>query len=433
MADGTPPNPALDDAQAVNSDTSPGAAAQADATVATCPDVALNYGVFFDGTYNNATNVDSFRNGTTSETGGSYDNYHTNVYRLSRTYFGRANNVPAACGTVDEAFGMTYIDGIGSSAGQPDDLLAAGTGYGDFGVNQALQKAVNNLRAFILQYGGNDAVRSIKLDVFGFSRGAATARIFANLIAGGEVPNAEVRFLGLYDTVGSFGIPGNSLEMSPQDEALYYACYVPYVRLRLLRQCMAVPTSDTVDMDVHANTAQHVYHMVADDEFRAFFPSSSVTPGHGTEVVMPGNHGDVGGSTPPAQFFEETMNPPRFLRDRGYWDTAYRVDIPPSNNVDRLLRNWDYNYRRLIEPGIWMVGYTAMLARAQQAGAPMHNNPVALPPDLQGLTATLIAGGRLGEAQLRPIRTKYVRMSHGSLGPDMLDINQVRESYPNRP
>ena len=67
MADGNNFTALLNDAQAVNADESPSANAQVDAAVSTCPDVALNFGVFFDGTYNNAANVAAFNSGTTSQ------------------------------------------------------------------------------------------------------------------------------------------------------------------------------------------------------------------------------------------------------------------------------------------------------------------------------------------------------------------------------
>ena len=430
MADGSDLNSVLDDAQAVNADTSPTANTHADAAISTCPNVALNFGVFFDGTYNNAANVAAFNSGTTTQTGGSYDNFITNVARLRALYFGEDEDTLNSCGNTDVAYRSDYVPGIGTSSGQGDDGIAAATGFGKYGLEKAIEQATDALRGAIVEFGGPDSIRSIKIDIFGFSRGAATARVFANIIAQGELANAEVRFLGLFDTVGSFGTPGDDTEYGVGGDLANFVCEV---NLGLSPVCLLVPDQEVADLDVRANTAEHVYHIVADDEFRAFFPASSVKPGHGVEVVMPGNHGDIGGSTPTAQFVEDTMNPPRFLRDRGYWDNAYREDIAPTNNIDRLMRNWDHNYRRTIEPGIWMVGYTAMLARAQQAGAPLRSNPVAVPRDLQTMTNIMVGGGSLPESARRPIRTKYVRMSHGGIGPNMLDINSVRESYPNQP
>lgn len=430
MADGSFSSSVLDDAQAVNADESPSANAQVDAAVSTCPDVALNFGVFFDGTYNNAANVAAFNSGTTSHTGGSYDNYITNIVRLSELYYTKDQDVPNSCGRTDEAYRFVYVPGIGSSPGQPDDAEAAATGFGRFGLENALQIATTALERTINNFGGPASIRSIKLDVFGFSRGAATARVFANIIAQGELANAEVRFLGLYDTVGSFGVPGDDTEYNTGEDLANLICEV---NLGLSPMCLLVPKQETADLDVRASTATNVFHIVGDDEFRAFFPLSSVKPGHGVEVVMPGCHGDVGGSSPPAEYFEETMNPPRFLLERGYWDNGVRLDIAPTNNVDRLMRNWDYKYRRTIEPGIWIAGYTAMLKRAQSAGVPLHSNAVTIPDDLKDLTALMIDGKSLPESERRIIRTNFVRMSHAGVGPNMLDVNGAREIYPNQP
>lgn len=65
------------------------------------------------------------------------------------------------------------------------------------------------------------------IDLVGFSRGAAIARAFANriyqridaghyreaLAGGGLCRSLRIRFMGLFDSVGSFGIPGNSVDI----------------------------------------------------------------------------------------------------------------------------------------------------------------------------------------------------------------------------
>ncbi len=55
------------------------------------------------------------------------------------------------------------------------------------------------------------------IDVIGFSRGSALALEFANQINDRSVAGkqaAPVRFLGLWDTVASFGLPGNNINLS---------------------------------------------------------------------------------------------------------------------------------------------------------------------------------------------------------------------------
>lgn len=50
-----------------------------------------------------------------------------------------------------------------------------------------------------------------RIDIIGFSRGAALARHFANELVKLE-PNIVIHWVGLFDTVGSFGLGGNSID-----------------------------------------------------------------------------------------------------------------------------------------------------------------------------------------------------------------------------
>lgn len=106
------------------------------------------------------------------------------------------------------------------------------------------------------------------VDIFGFSRGAAIARTFTNLVNQGlrkEHPLLRVRFLGIYDTVGSFGIPGDESD--------------PGENLGI----------DTLD-------AREIAHYTADHEYRQNFPLTETSK---SDTGYPGCHSDVGGSYPP--------------------------------------------------------------------------------------------------------------------------------------
>ena len=60
-----------------------------------------------------------------------------------------------------------------------------------------------------------------QIDIFGFSRGSALARAFANMVRERGIPlkgsghvkgeDVKIRFLGVFDTVASFGWPGNDI------------------------------------------------------------------------------------------------------------------------------------------------------------------------------------------------------------------------------
>ncbi len=112
------------------------------------------------------------------------------------------------------------------------------------------------------------------IDIVGFSRGAATALEFANEIrdefAGGSRP-PEIRFLGLWDTVASFGIPGNNINLGFE---------------------LTLPTN--------LGTCRHAISL---DERRRTFPLTRVTQDKYSnkdlcdvqEVWFRGYHSDVGG------------------------------------------------------------------------------------------------------------------------------------------
>lgn len=54
------------------------------------------------------------------------------------------------------------------------------------------------------------------IDIIGFSRGAALALEFANEIRDKGMDSnktVSIRFLGIWDTVGSFGLPGNNINL----------------------------------------------------------------------------------------------------------------------------------------------------------------------------------------------------------------------------
>jgi uncharacterized protein (DUF2235 family) len=115
------------------------------------------------------------------------------------------------------------------------------------------------------------------IDVVGFSRGAALALHFTNVVEehgvvgeAGEVLDAEprIRFLGLWDLVASFGIPFNLGPISFQRINLGYHLKLP-------------------------GAVDRCYHALALDERRQTFRPTRVKGAH--EVWFRGVHSDVGG------------------------------------------------------------------------------------------------------------------------------------------
>jgi len=127
-------------------------------------------------------------------------------------------------------------------------------------------------------------IMRVNLSVFGFSRGAAQARTFANwvkLATRGKVGPAELnfRFLGLYDTVASVLLA----DSSPVGSGL----------LDWANGSMRIP-----------GDIEQTVHYCAGHEIRRSFPLSTLRfggswPAPAKEFVYPGAHSDVGGGYSP--------------------------------------------------------------------------------------------------------------------------------------
>ena len=222
---------------------------------------------------------------------GTWDNSgkNTNVYKIFKALQTTADQVPY------------YDDGVGSD-GLPIEKLAGGA----FGAG-LFQKIKDGYSKIAQVYEQGDEVF-----LFGFSRGAYTARCLAGMIAVCGLPtahftdevvetafqayrnkdqrerllaqlnktcdlfDAELAMVGVWDTVGSLGIPAIFGGVSP---VIY----------------------GFLDTTLHPDVL-HAYHAIAIDERRAEFPATlwmSPAPGQTLEQVwFCGVHCDVGGSYP---------------------------------------------------------------------------------------------------------------------------------------
>nr|WP_137938670.1 DUF2235 domain-containing protein [Chitinivorax sp. B] len=147
---------------------------------------------------------------------------------------------------------------------------------------QVLRERAEQLRKAITPYLKNKPViRSVRVSVYGFSRGAAEARAFCNWLLeayGNGVAGIplQIDFLGIFDTVASVGIahsaPGGDGHFAWASEA----------NLRVppaVRRCV---------------------HLASVHEVRGSFPLDSIgSAPNCKEVFYPGVHSDVGGGYPP--------------------------------------------------------------------------------------------------------------------------------------
>lgn len=193
----------------------------------------------FDGTWNKRRkNPDDYRN--------------TNVVRFARCYEGEKMTDP------EESY--CYQDGVGSRWGLPGKLIGGLSGAGG---KKRVRQMIKMLKK---RWEAGDKV----IDVVGFSRGAALALDFVNKLESPEIKkylgnDVEVRFMALFDTVGSFGIPIGKIF---QPLNVGYNLHLPGI-------------------------VQHAYHAISLDDLRQTFRPT--LPDGAYDVLFRGVHTDVGG------------------------------------------------------------------------------------------------------------------------------------------
>lgn len=275
----------------------------------------LTIGVFFDGTLNSKYNT-KWKSVAGNGKDNSYNNDYTNVVKLWRGY--NSNNSTSY---------KVYIEGVGTesplslnrnassskkyakekdtidrddneplvSSQNTDSLFGAGLGMGVTGINAKIHRACMLINNIVSKACSNKRkkLRILTLDVFGFSRGAASARSFVSGIysltkqrskeAGSynvsllswlsvysspQKPTINVRFLGLYDTVSSYGyfIDDDVAELS-----------------------LGIPSGEP--------NVKYIVQLSAADEYREKFPLTNIRSAgaRGREIILPGAHSDIGG------------------------------------------------------------------------------------------------------------------------------------------
>jgi hypothetical protein len=227
--------------------------------------------VFFDGTLNNRTNV---RLGANYKKDDSYKNALSNIAILEGFYKKDKK--------VDYSFHI-YVEGVGTTNEASDSTLAAVTGKGSTGILDKVKSGINQVVEQIMMQinskaKGNRKIEHVYLDVFGFSRGAAAARNFVyatlhekgktlkdQLIAKGYLINkVKVKFVGLYDTVASFGFGYDN---------------------------------NTIELHLDSiSSAEYVVQLAAAEEYRKNFRLTNIDSApNKLQIFLPGTHSDIGG------------------------------------------------------------------------------------------------------------------------------------------
>ncbi|RMU68708.1 hypothetical protein ALP23_04563 [Pseudomonas syringae pv. apii] len=289
--------------------------------------VTARVGIFFDGTGNNRFNSQIGADcqalieinegqhikacaGRHVQPGSSYNNDPSNIARLVDIY--RLQPVAENDGDGLKVYYPIYVSGAGTTSGGRDSVWPGQSfGRGATGVISKVENAFKKLASVLKAFPRDNpdcVLDALELDVFGFSRGAASARHLVNEIlkqrSGMLEPilesrkvrlsdrfswsNGSVRLkvIGLFDTVaaiGSFKDMGNTRDASNRRVNLY----------------------------LPPGCAQQVLHLVARDESRRNFALNSVLPVWPREIVLPGAHSDIGGGYPPQMEENVLLTRPR--------------------------------------------------------------------------------------------------------------------------
>jgi hypothetical protein len=224
------------------------------------------FSFFFDGTGNNR----------------EIDRPKQKLSNVARLFEGHVEDLPLivpryypGVGTPLNASDPTWWEKIRDS-----ELIGGGTGLGS---DARLVAAESDFRRALQ---GNHRVTRIDIAVFGFSRGATLARAFIHRLLAkcemkdgvphwpcptaldGESAPLHFRFLGIFETVESVGLPAHNLS----------------------DMLMQVPEH-----------VERCFHIAAGHELRACFPLTPVRHGGASveQRVFPGVHSDVGGGYRP--------------------------------------------------------------------------------------------------------------------------------------
>lgn len=261
----------------------------------------------------------------------SYGNELSNVALLYELYQddSRQKLPPEAT----QASVKVYIEGSGSKAGEEDATMGMAFGQGETGVVERVEQSPAKLSKALRELIASNPqilIENIEFDIFGFSRGAAAARHFANEVhkaSNGVVSasldpkdpvfstgfslntNLRINFIGVFDTVAAIGDPAQG-HLSVGDD------YNPGVNLYLPPDC-----------------ARKVVHLTAADEHRHNFSLNRVSAPH-EELVLPGVHSNLGGGYPTLSYERLVIGRPVF-----FLSNHYPLDGPARHQLIRS-RAW---------------------------------------------------------------------------------------------
>jgi len=313
-----------------NADSAQTLPREAPSGTARCPAGVIRIGVFFDGTGNNTDFADAqapkraWSEGKPSNVAKLHFLYEDDQAIVTRVYH---HGVGSTDSIADKLFGGAFGAGGKSRVG-----------WGQVMVTEFFNRNNNHLATH--KY----------IDVYGFSRGAAISRDFVNRVKNfpirntavgpirtdwvyvghgmppqkveyyKELESVEMCFLGVFDTVGSFTVPGKDLDVG-------------------------------YDFNVNEDFVKKTVHLIAEDEMRSAFSLQSIKgkgfwsrlvnrsnepeplPRNMMEKPYPGAHSDVGGGYEPGSQGKKQHLCHIPLKDMHAESLKIQVPLKPLSNL----------------------------------------------------------------------------------------------------
>ena len=273
--------------------------------------------VFLDGTWND-------------ENGHDGDGVTTNIFRLFGSIAGNLDTSNPPFVKTHGAHTALYFRGVGND----EDHGIVGTFYG--GIFGAGEKRIrDNAYCEILRH----YKRGDRIVIIAFSRGAACVRLLASKLEKHGIKRqlkvtykkhlgenfflkyehldedhveVDVAFLGLFDTVGAFGIPLNLPGL-------------PFQKLNLFK-----------NLELARNVKQAVHCVAIDESREPFIPTLCNKAAHVDEVWFAGVHADIGGGYQYAELGKIAL---AYMVDRL---NTVLINTPISYNEPELKKHTDY-------------------------------------------------------------------------------------------
>lgn len=280
--------------------------------------IILRIHLLFDGTNNNKHNIskrETFESTDTEseshkkhgDVGSSYDNGRTNIAVMEpHVVDGKEKGGYSYVVKV-------YVEGQGTEQYEKDDTMGLALGALKSGVYQRARKGItvayNTLvNKFLSKKSPEEYyIQQVDVDVFGFSRGAATARHAIHAMSTEETQAIHnpsgygpmmtvVTHRPLFDRLRLYGYS----EMKEENVKYIFAgLYDTVVSVNASQLAPAWLANNARDQRAVAKT-KFALHLTSADEHRQDFPlhkiTSAINAGRGAEYHLPGVHSDIGGS-----------------------------------------------------------------------------------------------------------------------------------------